>query len=159
MLWIYFYPVPPVVVEVSMDYEGPLYAGTNLTLTCSTDLDEYLVDIPVVLNTSWTKNNVSVITNSTHSEEQPSLVNPLLLTYAATYSFTPLDDKFNSTDSSDTESTDSSDMGSTDSSDMGDSGTYQCDLTVTPDVTDSFIRSRNGTNTSNEIIVLGELDL
>ena len=126
-----------------MNYGDPLYAGTNLTLTCSTDLDGYLVGIPVVLNTSWARNNVPVIIDSTHSEEQPALVDPLLLTYAATYSFTPLDDDFNSTDSSD----------------MGDSGTYQCDLTVMPDVSDSFISARNGSNTSNDIIVLGELDV
>ena len=134
------YPVPPVPVELSMDYEDPLYAGTNLTLTCSTDLDENLVDVPVALSTSWTRNNVPVITDSTHSEEQPSLVNTTLLTYAATYSFTPLDDKFDSTD-------------------MGDSGAYQCDLTVMPDVSDSFVRPRNDSSTSNVITVLGELDV
>ena len=134
------YPVPPVAVEVSMDYGDPLYAGTNLTLTCSTDLDENLVDIPVVLNTSWTRNNVPVIINSTHSEEQPSLVDPLLLTYTATYSFTPLDDKFNSTDSSD----------------MGDSGAYQCNLTVMADVDDPFVRPTDASDTSDSINVLGE---
>ena len=139
-----------------MDYGDPLYAGTNLTLTWSTDLDENLVDIPVVLSASWTKNNVLVIIDSTHSEEQPSLVDPLLLTYAATYSFTPLDDKFNNTDSSDMGSAGNSD---TDSSDMGDSGAYQCEVTVIPDVSDSFVRSRNGSDTSNNITVLGELDL
>ena len=137
------YPVPPVAVEVSMDYGDPLYAGTNLTLTCSTDLDENLVNIPLVLSTSWTKNNVPVIIDSTHSEEQPSLVDPVLLTYAATYSFTPLDDKFDSTDNND----------------MGDSGTYQCDLTVTPDIIDPFVMPRNGSSTSIDITVLGKLDV
>ena len=142
-----------------MDYGGPLYAGTNLTLTCSTDLDENLVDIPVVLSTSWTRNNVPVIIDSTHSEEQPSLVNTTLLTYAATYLFTPLDDKFNNTGSSGMGSGDNSDKGSSGSSDMGDSGTYQCDLTVMPDVSNSFVRPRNGSNTSNDITVFGELDV
>ena len=124
-----------------MDYVDPLYAGTNLTLTCSTDLDEDLVDIPIALSTSWTRNGVPVITDSTHSEEQPLLVNSTLLLYAATYSFTPLDDKFDSSDSSD----------------MGDSGTYQCDLIVTSDFGDSFVRPGNGSDTSN-ITVLGQLN-
>ena len=128
-----------MVVEVNRNYGDPLYAGTNLILTCSTDLDEDLVDIPVVLSTSWMKNNVPVITDFTHSEEQPSLVNSTLLTYAATYSFTPLDDQFNN-------------------SDMGDSGTYQCDLSVTPDVNDSFVRPRNSSGSSN-ITVLGQLSV
>ena len=132
--------VPPVAVEVSMDYGDPLYAGTNLTLTCFTDLDEDVVDSGVVLSTSWMKNNVPVITDSTHLEEQPLLVNSTLLTYAATYSFTPLDDQFNSSDSSD----------------MGDSGTYQCDLTVTPDVNDSFVKPTSGSNISDSITVDGE---
>ena len=136
---LHFYTVPPVAVEVSRDYGDPLYAGTNLTLTCSTDLDEYLVDIPVHLSTSWTRNNVPVTTDAIHLEQQPSLVNPTLLTYAATYFFTPLDDMFNSTD-------------------MGDSGIYQCDLTVMPDVSDVFVRPRIGSNTS-DITILGQLDL
>ena len=134
------YPVPPVVIEVSVDYGDPLYAGTNLTLTCFTDFDEDLVDIPIFLSTSWLKNNVTVITDSTHSEQQPFAVNSTLLTYSATYSFTPLDDKFNGTDTSD----------------MGDSGAYQCDLIVMPNVTDSFVSPRNGSDTSDNITVLGE---
>ena len=137
------YPVPPVAVEVSMDYGGLLYAGTNLTLTCSINLDENLVDIPVIINTSWMKNNVLVITDSTHSEQQPIGLNGTLLTYDATYSFTPLDDKFNSSESSD----------------MGDSGAYQCQVTVTPESNGSFVRTRSSSNTSNDIIVLGELDV
>ena len=137
------YPVPPVAVEVSMDYGGLLYAGTNLTLTCSIDLDENLVDIPVIVKTSWMKNNVLAITDSTHSEQQPIALNGTLLTFDATYSFTPLDDKFNSTESSD----------------MGDSGVYQCQVTVTPDITNYFVRTRNSSNASNDITVLGELDV
>ena len=136
---------------MNRDYGDPLYAGTNLTLTCSIDLDEDLVDIPVFLSTSWTRNNVPVITDFTHSEQQPSLVDPLLLTYAATYSFTPLDDKFKSTDSSD--------VGGSGSSDMGDSGIYQCDLTVMPNVSDSFVRPRNASSTGSDITVLGQLDI
>ena len=137
---MHFYVVPPVAVELSMDYGDPLYAGTNLTLTCSIDLDEGLVDIPIHLSTSWTRNNVPVTTDATHLEQQPSLVNPTLLTYVATYSFTPLDNKYNSTDSSD----------------MGDSGTYRCDLTVMPDVNDIYVKPRIGTST-HTITVLGEL--
>lgn len=134
-------PVPPVAVEVSMDHGDPLYAGTNLTLTCSTDLDEDLVDIPVVLSTSWTKNNVPVIIDSTHSEEQPSLVNTTLLAYAATYSFAPLDDKYDSTDSSD----------------MGDSGAYQCDVTVMSTVSgDAYVRPRSASSASDTITVLSQ---
>ena len=129
--------VPPVDVEVTADNEDTLYAGTNLTLTCSADLDENLVDILVVLNTSWTKSNVPVIINSTYSEEQPSPVNMDLLIYAATLSFSPLDDQFDSTDSSD----------------MGDSGAYQCDLTVMADVGDSFVNAAYASDTSDSINV------
>ena len=138
------YPVPPVAVELSRDYGDPLYAGTNLTFTCSTDLDENLVDIPIVLMTNMTRNRVPVTTDSTHSLEQPSLLNPLLLTYAATYSFTPLDDKFDSTDSSD----------------VGDSGAYQCDLIMMSDVSDdAYVRPRSASSTSNTITVLGQLNV
>ena len=128
---------------MSMDYGDPLYAGSNLTLTCSTDLDKNLVDIPVVVSSSWMKNYAPVITDSTHSEQQPFVANSTLVTYVATYSFTPLDDKFNNTDSSD----------------MGDSGAYQCELMVMPNVTDPFVKSRNGSSSSGNITVLGELDV
>ena len=138
-----FHPVPPVAVEVSVDYGDPLFAGTNLTLICSMDLDEDIVDIPVAVIANWMKNYVPVITDSTHSKQQPFVANSTLVNYIATYSFTPLDDKFNNTDSSD----------------MGDSGAYQCELIVMPNVTDSFVKSRNGSNTSNEITILGELDI
>ena len=126
-----------------MDYGDPLYAGTNLTLTCSTDLDQNLIDIPVVVSASWMKNNIPVITDTTHFEQQPLVVNSTPLTYSSTYSFIPLDDNFNITDSSD----------------MGDSGTYQCELIVMPAVSDSFVIPRNGNSTSNDITVLGELDI
>ena len=138
------YPVPPVAVGLSRDNVDPLYAGTNFTLTCSTDLDENLVDLSVVLMTNLTRNNVPVTTDSTHSEEQPSLVNPLLLTYSATYSFNPLDDKFDSTDSSD----------------MGDSGTYQCDLTVMSAVSgDTYVRPRSASSASDAITIVGQLNV
>ena len=133
-----------MAVELSKDYEDPLYAGSNLTLTCFTDLDENLIDIPIVLSTSWTKTNVPVIIDSTHLEQQPSLVDPLLLTYVATYSFTPLDDRFDSTDSSD----------------MGDSGTYQCDITVMSTVSgDAYVRPRSASSASDAITVLGQLNV
>ena len=128
---------------MSRDHGDPLYAGTNLTLTCSTDLDEDLVDIPVIVSTSWMKNDVPVIIDSTHSEQQPFAVNSNLLTYAATYSFAPLDDNFNDTDSSD----------------KGDSGVYHCDLKVMPDVNDSFVRPRNSSSANNVITVLGEFNV
>ena len=124
-----------------MDHGDPLYAGTNLTLTCSIDLDEDLVDIPVIVSTSWMKNTAPVIIDSTHSEQQLLAMNTTLLTYAATYSFTPLDDSFSITGKSD----------------IGDSGAYQCDFIVMPNVSNSFVSPRNGSSASNDIAVLGEL--
>ena len=128
---------------MNRDYGDPLYSGTNLTLTCSTDLDEDLVDIPVIVSTSWMKNDFTVIIDSTHSEQQPFAVNSAFLTYAATYSFAPLDDSFSNTDSSD----------------KGDSGAYHCDLKIMADVSDSFVRPWNSSSTNNVITVLGEFDV
>ena len=133
-----------MAVELSRDYQDTLYAGTNLTFTCSTDLDENVIDIPIVVSTSLTRNSVPVTADSTHLEQQPSLVDPLLLTYVATYSFNPLDDQFDSTDSSD----------------MGDSGVYQCNLTVMSNVSgDAYARPRNASSASDTITVLGQLNL
>ena len=137
------YPVLPVAVEMSMDHGDPLYAGTNLTLTCSIDLDEDLVDIPIIVSTSWMKNTTLVISDSTHSVQQPLAIDTTLLTYVATYSFIPLDDNFNN-------------IGKSDS---GDSGAYQCDFIVMPNVSNSFVNPRNSSSASNDIAVLGELYL
>ena len=79
------YLVPPFNVTISKSYYDPLYAGTNLTITCNITLSN-LVDIPVIVSSEWTRNG-SEITETTITEDLVKINN---LNYIASLEFFPL---------------------------------------------------------------------
>ena len=93
MYLFYLFIVPPVLVSISQDRSGILYAGTPFFFRCDITLNNF-VTIPVNVSNQWTHNgnNVPVQDNTTITD---GLINNSNLTYEATLGFYPL----NTTDS------------------------------------------------------------
>ena len=79
------YLVPPFNVTISQNYYDPLYAGTNLTITCDITLSN-LVDIPVIVSNEWTRNG-NEITETTITEDLVKINN---LNHITSLEFLPL---------------------------------------------------------------------
>ena len=93
MYLFYLFIVPPVLVSISHDRSGILYAGTSFFFKCDISLS-YFVTIPVTVSNQWTHNgnNVPVQDDTTITA---GLNNSSNLEYEATLGFYPL----NTTDS------------------------------------------------------------
>ena len=93
MYLFYLFIVPPVLVSISQDRSGILYAGTPFFFKCDITLNNF-VTIPVTVSNQWTHNgnNVPVQDNTTITAGLNKNSN---LTYEATLGFYPL----NTTDS------------------------------------------------------------
>ena len=93
MYLFYLFIVPPVLVSISQDRSGILYAGTPFFFRCDITLSNF-VTIPVTVSNQWTHNgnNVPVQENTTITA---GLINSSNLTYEAILGFYPL----NTTDS------------------------------------------------------------
>ena len=100
-----------------MSYSGTLYAGTELSLTCSIQLNDIIDEEVNVLNT-WTRNNSAIVSeNRIHS-----VVNRISSSnYSAVLSFTPLDDPT-------------------------DDGIYLCDIVISPNVNDTYFSNGTANN-------------
>ena len=111
MKMLLLHAVPPFDVEISQDYNDPLYAGTNLTITCEITLSS-LVDIPVIVSNQWTRNGYE-ITEDTITED---LIGDDNLIHTATLEFFPL---YHVTDD----------------------GEYRCSVNITADIGDNYVES------------------
>ena len=100
-----------------MSYSGTLYAGTELSLTCSIQLNDIIDEEVNVLNT-WTRNNLAIVTEN----RIQSVVNRISSSnFSAVLSFTPLDDPT-------------------------DDGFYLCDIVVSPNVDDTYFSNGTASN-------------
>ena len=93
MYLFYLFIVPPVLVSISQDRSGILYAGTPFFFRCDITLSKF-VTIPVTVSNQWSHNgnNVPVQDNTIITA---GLVRSSNLEYEATLGFYPL----NTTDS------------------------------------------------------------
>ena len=93
MYLFYLFIVPPVLVSISQDRSGILYAGTPFFFRCDITLSNF-VTIPVTVSNQWTHNgnNVPAQDNTTITA---GLIKTGNLIYEATLGFYPL----NTTDS------------------------------------------------------------
>ena len=100
-----------------MSYSGTLYAGTELSLICSIQLNDIIDEEVNVLNT-WRRNNSAIVTEN----RIQSAVNRISSSnFSAVLSFTPIDDPT-------------------------DDGFYQCDIVVSPNVDDTFFSNGTANN-------------
>ena len=123
------YLVPPWDVTISQSYYDPLYAGTNLTITCNITLSN-LVDIPVIVSNEWTRNR-NEITEITITEDLVKINN---FNHIASLEFFPLNA-------------------------LTDDGKYKCSVRVIPSVMDEddYMYITNVTNNASTALdVLGE---
>ena len=93
MYLFYLFIVPPVLVSISQDRSGILYAGTPFFFRCDITLNNF-VTIPVTVSNQWTHNgnNIPVQDDTTITAGLNKTGN---LEYEATLGFYPL----NTTDS------------------------------------------------------------
>ena len=93
MYLFYLFIVPPVLVSISQDHSGILYAGTPFFFRCDITLSNF-VTIPVTVSNEWTHNGnyVPVQCDTTITS---GLIKTGNLKYQATLGFYPL----NTTDS------------------------------------------------------------
>ena len=112
-----FFPVPVSVTIRCIPSTGVLYAGINLTLICTIQLNT-AVDTNVVVNTSWTGPNAMFAFNSRISiTDMSESVTP----YTTTVLFSPLN--------------------------ITDSGNYTCQAYVRPSISSPFIVMNSDTAT------------
>ena len=118
-----FISVPSFDVEISQDYNDPLYTGTNLKITCDITLST-LVDIPVIVSNQWTRNG-NEITENTITED---LIRENNLVHTATLEFFPL---YHVTDD----------------------GEYRCSVYVVADTNDNYVTNiSDSVNTTLDIL-------
>ena len=118
-------PTPSVNVAVP---DGTLYAGTNVTLNCTIQLDG-AIDTGVGVTVEWTgPNGVTVL--STDGLITVSDVTGSNTTYQSTVTFTPLI--------------------------SNDNGTYTCNATVSPNLTSEVITVSGAGSDSGTVTVEGE---
>ena len=108
---VILFAVPQPTVSITLSHTGVLYAGTPLTLTCSIQLNP-AVDTTVMVTRMWRGPGSQVVSNSSRVTVS-NLVERSDNLYETTIEFIPL----NTTDS----------------------GTYECEATVTPDPQSQFV--------------------
>ena len=93
MYLFYLFIVPPVLVSISQDHSGILYAGTPFIFRCDITLSNF-VTIPVTVSNQWTHNNNNILVQD-DTTIASGLNKSSNLEYEATLGFYPL----NTTDS------------------------------------------------------------
>ena len=125
---IFLYTVPQPTVSITPNHSGVLYAGTPLTLTCSIQLNP-AVDTTVMATRMWRGPGSQVVSNSSRVTVS-NLLKRLTFVYETTIEFDPLS--------------------------TTDSGTYECEATVTPDPQSQFIIMSTAGSDTHTIIVQSE---
>ena len=125
---IFLYTVPQPTVSITPNHNGVLYAGTPLTLTCSIQLNP-AVDTTVMATRMWRGPGSQVVSNSSRVTVS-NLLKRLTFVYETTIEFDPLS--------------------------TTDSGTYECEATVTPDPQSQFVIMSTAGSDTHTIIVQSE---
>ena len=123
-LWFSLHTVPaPTVIVIVTD--GPLYTGTDLTLTCNITLD-LAVDFEVTVTVVWSRPGGTLPSDDRVIVSETMGSGP---SYQSTLIFTPLT--------------------------SNDTGDYTCEVTVVTAETTSFIITSQHANDTGSVIVTG----
>ena len=125
-----FFIVPPVIVSISQDRSGILYAGTSFFFKCDIIVSSS-VTIPFTVTNQWTRNDANVPMGPSDDTITAELNMINRLNYNATLTFYPLDDD-------------------------DDSGVYTCNVEVTAPSNYKYLRNTSA-SASTSINVTGSI--
>ena len=124
-----FLSVPPVIVTISKERDGTLYAGTPFFIECDIMLNP-LVTIPVTVTNQWSRDGTNVPMGSSDATITEGLNMINTLHYNATLTFYPLDNS-------------------------DDSGMYACNVEVTAPNSHAYLMNTSA-NANTSIRVIGK---